>query len=149
VSTYYEIIHLIERLHRLSLEVLKLELDRLAVRINSVQGLILYSMGEDQISIRELTLRGYYLGSNVSYNLKRLVDGGYVLYERASHDRRTVHVRVTPKGATLQAQLEEFFKRSSRLMPAHGIEVNSLTHLGDKLYKLESFWSSVHIIRNA
>jgi DNA-binding MarR family transcriptional regulator len=149
VATYYEIIHLIERLHRLSLEVLKLELDRLGVRgINSVQGLILYSMGRDQISVRELTLRGYYLGSNVSYNLKRLVDCGYLLHERSPHDRRSVHVRVTSKGAALQAQVDDFFKRSSRLMPAHGIEASSLTHLGDKLYKLESFWSSAHIIRN-
>lgn len=149
MATYYEIIHLIERLHRLSLEVLKLELDRLGVRgINNVQSLILYSIGKEQLTIRELTLRGYYLGSNVTYNLKRLVDCGYLHCERSRHDRRSVRVKVTAEGAALQARLDDFFNRSGRLMPAHGIEASSLTYLGDKLHKLESFWSSTHLMRN-
>lgn len=149
MATYYDIIHLIERLHRLSLEVLKLELDRLGIRgINNVQSLILYSIGKEQLTIRELTLRGYYLGSNVTYNLKRLVDCGYLICERSQHDRRSVRVKVTPEGAALQARLDDFFIRSGRLMIANGIEESSLMHLGDRLHKLETFWSSAHVMRN-
>ena len=146
--TYYEIIHVIERLHRLSLEVLKRELDRLGIQgINNVQSLILYSIGGDQVTIRELTQRGYYLGSNVSYNLQRMVESGYLIHERSLRDRRSVRIRVSPQGAVLQAKLEDFFKRSIGLMPTHGMEPDTLVHLGDKLHKLEAFWSSVHMLR--
>jgi DNA-binding MarR family transcriptional regulator len=148
VVTYYEIIHVIERLHRLSLEVLKRELDRLGIQgINNVQSLILYSMGDDQLTIRELTQRGYYLGSNVSYNLQKMVESGYLLHERSLRDRRAVRIKVSPQGAALQAKLEDFFRRSSGLMPAHGMEPDTIVSLGDKLHKLETFWSSVHIMR--
>ncbi len=149
MATYYEIIHVLERLHRLSLEVLKRELDRLDIQgINNVQSLILYSIGGDQLTIRELTQRGYYLGSNVSYNLQRMVEAGYLVHERTLRDRRSVRIRVTPEGAALQAKLEDFFTRSSSLMPVHGVEPDTLVYLKDKLQKLEAFWSSVYILRS-
>jgi DNA-binding MarR family transcriptional regulator len=148
VVTYYEIIHVIERLHRLSLEVLKRELDRLGIQgINNVQSLILYSIGGDQLTVRELTQRGYYLGSNVSYNLQRMVEAGYLLHERSLRDRRSVRISVSPEGAALQAKLDDFFKSSGRLMPKHGMEPDTLAYLGDKLSKLEAYWSSAHMSR--
>ena len=146
MATYYEIIHVIERLHRLSLEVLRRELDRLGIQgINNVQSLILYSIGEDQMTIRELTQRGYYLGSNVSYNLQRMVEGGYVIPERSLRDRRSVRIRVSPQGAALQAQLDAFFTNSGHLMPKYGMDPDLLVSMGDKLHKLEAFWSSAYI----
>jgi DNA-binding MarR family transcriptional regulator len=146
--TYYEIILVIERLHRLSLEVLRRELDRLGIQgINNVQSLILYSIGGDQVTIRELTQRGYYLGSNVSYNLQKMVESGYLIHERSLRDRRSVHIRVSPQGAALQAKLDDFFKCNGRPLRAHGIEPDTLALLGDKLHKLEAFWSSVYITR--
>jgi DNA-binding MarR family transcriptional regulator len=112
VRAYYETIHVIERLHRQSLDVLKLELDRLGIQdINNVQSLILYSIGSDQLTVGELTLRGYYLGSNVSYNLKKMVESGYLVQERSLHDRRSVRIKVSPKGASLRSKLDEFFER--------------------------------------
>jgi DNA-binding MarR family transcriptional regulator len=102
----------IERLHRLSLDVLKLELDRLGIEdINNVQSLILYSIGNDQLTVGELTLRGYYLGSNVSYNLKKMVDSGYLIQERSQHDRRSIRVKISPKGLQLREHLDSFFER--------------------------------------
>src|ERR1041385_2893719 len=100
---YLEVISLIERLHRHFLEVVKLELEGLGIHdINNVQGLMLFNIGEAEMTVGELTLRGCYLGSNVSYNLKKLVENGYVEQARSPHDRRSVHVRLTPKGRELR-----------------------------------------------
>ena len=74
---YFEAITLVERLHRQFLDVLKIELERAGIQdINNVQSLILYNIGEDELTVGELTARGYYLGSNVSYNLKKMVENG-------------------------------------------------------------------------
>ena len=91
---------MIERLHRLLLDVIKDEFDRQGgAELNSVQALLLYNMGDDELTAGELKTRGYYLGSNVSYNLKKLVDMGYLHYKRSDKDRRSVRVSLTPKGA--------------------------------------------------
>src|SRR3984957_9323763 len=117
VRAYYETIHVIERLHRQSLDVLKLELDRLGIQdINNVQSLILYSIGSDQLTVGELTLRGYYLGSNVSYNLKKMVEAGYLTQERSLHDKRSVRVKVSEKGVALRAKLDALFERHAQLL---------------------------------
>jgi DNA-binding MarR family transcriptional regulator len=143
VRAYYETIHVIERLHRQSLDVLKLELDRLGIQdINNVQSLILYSIGSDQLTVGELTLRGYYLGSNVSYNLKKMVESGYLVQERSLHDRRSVRIKVSAKGATLRTKLDDFFERDGQALVANGFDAGQLTLLGDMLHKLERFWSS-------
>ncbi|HVI88441.1 MAG TPA: MarR family transcriptional regulator, partial [Dongiaceae bacterium] len=97
-KAYLETISLIERLHRECLEVIKADLDRQGIRdLNNVQAMILFNIGKDTLSVGELTNRGYYLGSNVSYNVKKMVENGYLLQERSTHDRRAVHVRLSPK----------------------------------------------------
>src|SRR6185369_15545972 len=98
-AEYLETIGLIERLHRHFLEIVKLELDGLGIHdINNVQGLILYNIGDAEMTVGELTLRGCYLGSNVSYNVKKMVENGYLVQERSVHDRRSIHVKLTDKG---------------------------------------------------
>ena len=143
MRSYYDTIHVIERLHRQSLDVLKLELDRLGIQdINNVQSLILYSIGNDQLTVGELTLRGYYLGSNVSYNLKKMVESGYLLQERSLHDRRSVRIKVSPKGAALRLKLDEFFERDAKRLVQAGLGPDELAALGNELNKLERFWAS-------
>src|SRR6202035_1133664 len=96
---YLEAISLIERLHRQFLEVVKLALDGLGIHdINNVQGMMLFNIGDAEMTVGELTLRGCYLGSNVSYNLRKLVENGYLIQERSVHDRRTFHVRLADQG---------------------------------------------------
>src|SRR5689334_20239610 len=93
---YIESLSLIEKLHRRLLDVIKVEFDRCGRgEINSVQALLMYNIGELELTAGELQKRGYYLGSNVSYNLKKLVEGGYVRHERSRFDRRTVHISLT------------------------------------------------------
>src|SRR5215468_788914 len=95
---YLEVNSLIERLHRSFLEFVKLELERLGIRdINNVQGMMLFNIGDAEMTVSELTLRGCYLGSNVTYNVKKMVKNGYLVQERSTHDRRAVHVRLSPK----------------------------------------------------
>lgn len=143
MRAYYETIHIIERLHRQSLDVLKLELDRLGIQdINNVQSLILYSIGSDQLTVGELTLRGYYLGSNVSYNLKKMVEAGYLVQERSLHDRRSVRIKVSPKGAALRLRLDDFFERDGRHLVDAGLGQKELGALTDALNKLERFWAT-------
>src|SRR3954447_7509576 len=109
---YLEVISLVERLHRQFLEVVKLELEGLRVHdINHVQALMLFNIGDAEMTVGELTLRGCYLGSNVSYNLKKLVETDYVDRARSPHDRRSVHVRLTPKGRGLRDRLAEMHAR--------------------------------------
>ncbi len=112
-SVYLETISLIERLHRQCLEVVKADLDRRGVRdLNNVQALILFNVGEEEYSVGELTQRGYYLGSNVSYNVKKMVEHGYLIQERSPHDRRSFHVRASEKG------IEIFHRMKSALASA-------------------------------
>src|SRR6201996_7414382 len=109
---YTESILLIERLHRRFLDVVKTELDRLKIDdINNVQTLILYNISGEQLTIGELTNRGYYLGSNVSYNVKKLVENNYLIQERAPHDRRSVRVKLSEKGLALHKKLGECFEK--------------------------------------
>jgi len=99
---YLEVISLVERLHRHFLEVVKLELDGLQIHdINNVQGLMLFNIGDAEMTVGELTLRGCYLGSNVSYNVKKMVENGYLEQERSVHDRRSISCSPYREGAQI------------------------------------------------
>src|ERR671935_2666925 len=95
---YFVSLKLVERLHRLLLDVIKDEFDRMGRSdVNSVQALLLFNIGDSELTAGELRTRGYYLGSNVSYNLKKLVDLGFINHQRSRIDRRSVRVSLTPK----------------------------------------------------
>jgi len=114
---YLETISLVERLHRQFLEVVKLELEGLRIHdINNVQGLMLFNIGDAEMTVGELTLRGCYLGSNVSYNVKKLVENGYLVQERSVHDRRSIHVRLTDKGRDLRDRLSVMHQRHVKML---------------------------------
>ena len=109
---YLRALRLVERLHRLLLDVIKDEFDRLGgADLNSVQALLLYNIGESELTAGELKTRGYYLGSNVSYNLKKLVDMGYIHYKRSDKDRRSVRVSLTDKGLEARGVIQKLYQR--------------------------------------
>jgi DNA-binding MarR family transcriptional regulator len=114
---YLEVISLVERLHRQFLEVVKLELEGLRVHdINNVQAMMLFNIGNAEMTVGELTLRGCYLGSNVSYNVKKMVENGYLAHERSVHDRRSIHVRLTEKGGKLRDRLGAMHERHGQML---------------------------------
>jgi DNA-binding MarR family transcriptional regulator len=141
---YLAVISLVERLHRQFLDVVKLELERCDIRdINNVQAVMLFNLGDVEMTVGELTLRGCYLGSNVSYNLKKLVENGYVEQARSPHDRRSVHVRLTPKGRSLCDLLAETHRRHAESLPLGAITAADLEHAAATLRRIERFWSRV------
>ncbi len=141
---YKTVIFLIERLHRHFLEVVKAELDRLGVvDINNVQALILFNIGEDEMTVGELTNRGYYLGSNVSYNVKKMVENGYLFHERSTHDRRSIRVRLSEKGLALNAHLVTMFAAHIHEIKEGPISVGELDEASRALRHLEQFWTRI------
>jgi len=140
-EAYLAVISLVERLHRRYLDIVKLELDCADIRdINNVQALMLFNLGDAEMTVGELTLRGCYLGSNVSYNLKKLVENGYVEQARSPHDRRSVHVRLTPKGRALRDRLAEMHRRHAEMLPNSAITAGDLESASMTLRRLERFW---------
>src|ERR1700675_5081783 len=118
---YLESLNLVERLHRQLLDVIKDELDRRGERVvNSVQALLLFNIGDQELTAGELRTRGHYLGSNVSYNLKKLVESGYIHHERSDVDRRSVHVSLTPKGSEIREVVTRLFDRQLESVEAVG-----------------------------
>jgi len=145
---YFQVILLIERLHRQFLDVVKLELDALRVHdVNNVQALMLFNMGDAEISVGELTMRGYYLGSNVSYNVKKLSESGYLVAERSMHDRRSIRVRLTAKGRTLRDRLSIMLNRHIEMLGQTQITDTDLQRAAVTLQQLERFWMRPDISR--
>jgi DNA-binding MarR family transcriptional regulator len=143
MTPYFDSIQLIERLHRHFLDVLKLELDKRNIQdINNVQSMILYNVGTDNLTVGELTIRGYYLGSNVSYNVKKMVENDYLIQERSVHDKRSVRVKLSEKGLQLHEMMQEMFHRHEEGIQSAGINDESLSQMNDTLNKIESFWAS-------
>src|SRR5439155_9742465 len=139
---YLEVIALVERLHRHFLEVVKLELDGLGVHdINNVQGLMLFNIGDAEMTVGELTLRGCYLGSNVSYNVKKMVENEYLVQERSEHDRRTIHVRLSEKGKKLRDELSKMHERHLVMLKDTSLKAEDLQAVDVALKRLERFWT--------
>ncbi|MGI9498532.1 MAG: MarR family transcriptional regulator [Geminicoccaceae bacterium] len=142
INDYGETINLIERLHRRFLDVLRAELERIGIGdINNVQGLLLANIGEEEVSVGDLVSRGYYLGSNVTYNLKRLVEAGYVLQERSERDRRVVRIRLSQKGQDLCRHINVMLSEQS-LALSDNPKLRPLGELNAQLRDLEIFWTT-------
>jgi DNA-binding MarR family transcriptional regulator len=139
---YLECLNLVERLHRQLLDVIKDELDRRGERIiNSVQALLLFNIGDQELTAGELRTRGHYLGSNVSYNLKKLVESGYIHHERSDVDRRSVHVSLTEKGMEIREAVAKLFDRHLESIEAVGnVTGDNFDDLNTSLRRLERFW---------
>ncbi|MEO9901855.1 winged helix DNA-binding protein [Nisaea sp.] len=140
-NEYLEAIKLIERLHRQFLEVVKMELDRKGIEdINNIQALILFNIGDEELTVGELTNRGYYLGSNVSYNVRKMVENGYLAQERSAHDRRSIRVKLSDKGLELCGFVTEMFDRHAAALGETGGSPERLTESSTVYRELERFW---------
>ena len=143
---YFETIMVVERLHRLYLDVLKYELDCLRIEdISNVQCMILYNVGSGQVTVGELTNRGYYLGSNVSYNLKKMITNSYVIQEPSPHDRRSSRIRLSPKGLQLFDKLDAVISRQITDIEKYGIHVDDMRKVVKTLSDLEAYWESISL----
>lgn len=139
---YLEAVSRVERLHRRLLDLIKDEFDRMGWDdINSTQALMMFNIGNKELTAGELRSRGYYLGSNVSYNLKKLVDTNYIFQERSKADRRSVRIRLSPKGEEVAEVIDELYDRHlASLESVGGLGDDEFTGLNSALDRLERFW---------
>lgn len=139
---YLEAVSRVERLHRRLLDLIKDEFDRMGWDdINPVQALMMFNIGESELTAGELRSRGYYLGSNVSYNLKKLVETGYIFQERSRADRRSVRIRLTPKGEEVAEVIDELYDRHMKSIDkVGGLGAAEFETLNAALARLERFW---------
>ncbi|MFQ5562471.1 MAG: transcriptional regulator LdtR [Parvularculaceae bacterium] len=142
-SEYLQLLHLVERLHRQLLDVIKDELERIGqTDINSVQALLLYNIGDAELTPGELRSRGHYLGSNVSYNLKQLVEKGYIRDQRSNTDRRSKRVSLTESGLEVRNCLSALFERQlGSIEQVGGVKQDLLDYTNKTLQRLERFWA--------
>lgn len=143
IAGYLDTLALVERLHRLLLDVIKDEFERVGVlEINAVQALLLFNIGDNEVTAGELKSRGYYQGSNVSYNLKKLVDAGYMHHQRCEIDRRSVRVRLTEKGRGIHDVVSALFARHAEGLQTKGVlGPEGLEEITSSLRRVERYWS--------
>ncbi len=146
---YLDALTLVERLHRRLLDVIKDEFDRRGRSdINSVQALLLYNIGDKELTAGELRTRGYYLGSNVSYNLKKLVEMGFLDHQRSRVDRRSVRIRLTDTGREVRDIVEGLYQKHVRTVEqVGGITSDEFATLNKSLHRLERFWTDQILYR--
>ena len=90
----------------------------------------------------ELKSRGYYQGSNVSYNLKKLVELGYMHHQRSEIDRRSVRVRLTEKGRRVRGMLSALFARHAEGLEKRGIiGAAGIEEINTSLKRMERYWA--------
>ena len=142
-ESYIEALALVERLHRLLLDVIKDEFERINVlEINPVQALLLFNIGENEVTAGELKSRGYYQGSNVSYNLKKMVEMGYMHHQRSEIDRRSVRVRLTEKGRSIRDIVAELFARHADGLQSKGVlGSEGIEDITSSLRRVERYWT--------
>jgi len=146
---YLEALTLVERLHRRLLDVVKDEFDRRGrADINAVQALLIYNIGDRELTAGELRTRGYYLGSNVSYNLKKLVELGFIHHQRSRIDRRSVRISLTEKGTEVRDIVGALYQKHVRTVEqVGGIDAGEFGTLNKALHRLERFWTDQILYR--
>ena len=143
MTGYLESLALVERLHRLLLDVIKDEFERVGViEINAVQALLLFNIGDNEVTAGELKSRGYYQGSNVSYNLKKLVEMGYMHHQRCEIDRRSVRVRLTAEGRKIRDVVADLFARHAGGLEDKGVlGHDGIAQITSSLKRVERYWT--------
>ena len=146
---YLEALTLIERLHRRLLDVIKDEFDRKGrADINAVQALLLFNIGDKELTAGELRTRGYYLGSNVSYNLKKLVEMSFLDHQRSRVDRRSVRIRLTAQGQEIRRIVDALYQKHVKTVEqVGGISNEEFATLNKSLHRLERFWTDQILYR--
>ena len=142
VRSYLDTLNLVERLHRLLLDVIKDEIERLGILdVTPVQALLLFNVGDHEVTAGEIKSRGYYQASNVGSNLKKLVEMGYMHDQRSEVDRRSVRVSLTDKGRRLHEAVARLFAAHAAGLTAWGVlDLDAMDNTTRSLKRMERYW---------
>jgi len=148
-NRYLESLTLIERLHRRLLDVIKDDFERTGEKeVNPVQALLLFNISDAELTAGELKTRGHYQGSNVSYNLKKLVEAGYVNHERSTNDKRSVRISLTVKGQEVRRRVDALYNRQLQAVEeVVGLSVDEFERINKALTRLERYWTDQILYR--
>lgn len=132
-SNYYNLINIIENVNRSFLDKLKFEINELNIMdINNAQAIVLYNIGNKTLSVGDLT-RNCYSGTNISYNLRNLVENGYLLQQPKKHDRRSTDIKRTEKGNEFCEKLDHIFKKQEKFFQEKGLDEDKIKDIISKL----------------
>lgn len=141
-TAYHDIARIVERMHRRFLDLVRLELERRgADDLSPIQALMVLLIGDDELSVRDLMERGYFLGSNASYNLKNLVESGYVDRAASQRDRRSARLRLSEKGQELCQSLREMEAAQADALISAPSDLDDLATTYRTLRRLERLWT--------
>jgi len=141
-TIYLQMLRHVERLHHLLLNVIKDEFERdSSWDIKAVQALLLYNIGDKELTTGDLRARGYYLGSNVTYNLKKLVAAGYIEQKKSQTDRRSSHIRLTGQGKQVCETIDRLYDRQLLAVgDVGGLALDEMASMNENMQRLERFW---------
>jgi DNA-binding MarR family transcriptional regulator len=78
----------------------------------------------------------------VSYNLKKLVEAGYMHHQRSEIDRRSVRVRLTDKGRGVHVLVARLFRTHSEgLMDRGVLDQKGVEDITASLRRVERYWT--------
>ena len=142
-ESFLKSLSLLEQAHRRLHDVVKDDLERGGERsLTGVQALLLYEIGEDEAPASVLRARGAFAGTSLSYNVKKLQEGGYLIQTRSEDDKRTVTLRLTERGKKVRSRVAKLFeKQASALEPTASVRPDDLSQLNKTITRLERFWS--------
>ena len=143
LAGYRSCLSYIERLHRLLLDIIKDEFERLRIHdVTGPQALLMFNVGDSEVTIGELKARGFYLGSNASYTIKKLVDGGYVVNERCDVDKRVTRMKLTESGVEIVEIVAQLLARHALSFGQNDlIESSDFRSMERSMRTLEHFWT--------
>lgn len=142
-DSFLKSLSLLEQAHRRLHDVVKDDLERSGERnLTGVQALLIYEIGEEETPASVLRARGAFAGTSLSYNVKKLQEGGYLTQSRSKADKRTVHLKLTERGLKVRDQVANLFdKQAGALEPTASVRHDDLDQLNKTVSRLERFWS--------
>ncbi|WP_162854989.1 MarR family transcriptional regulator [Stappia sp. BW2] len=142
-ANHFELVRVIERMYRRYLDRLRVDLIRIgADDISPAHAMLLFTIGDDDLSVRDLMDRGHYLGSNASYSLKQLVQSDYVDRTASARDRRSARIRLTDKGKTLCRAIKAADEVNQNQIVQSDKDLRALEETFALLRRMEVIWAT-------
>ncbi len=141
-STLIKANDVFSRISSVFMEIIRLEIERIGVyNLTAAQYIILQHLGNDRIPVGDLSLRSSYFGTNISYNVRKMVENEYIIQEKSQHDQRTHYVSISPKSKELIAKIDQALDEHGDLLHKYGIDRKYFEEILSSIGKVDDFWT--------